>query len=74
MPTEMTDNDITDFDISLQDLEFVSQKAQWIHEIEVISRALPLASRLQKIKIEQEILLLQEKIKDLEKDHLDSRV
>jgi hypothetical protein len=71
MPTYMIDNEPSDFDIALQDLEFVSQKAQLIHEIEVISRTLPLASRLQKIKIQQKVLILQDKIRELEKEHFD---
>ncbi len=73
MPIEKIDNDTTDFDIALQDLEFVSQKAQLIHKIEVISRGLPLASKLQKIRIQQEVMILQEKIKDLEKERFKSR-
>jgi hypothetical protein len=74
MPSEMIDNDTTDFDTALQDLEFVSQKAKLIHEIEVISRSLPVASKLQKIRIQQEVMILQDKIKDLEKVHFDSRL
>jgi hypothetical protein len=73
MPGEMIDNDTSDFDTALQDLEFVSQKAQLIHEIEVKTRSLPVASKLQKIKIQQEVLILKEKIKDLEKLHFDSK-
>lgn len=73
MPDEMKDNDTTDFDIALEDLEFASQKAQLIHKIEVISRALPVASSLQKIMIQQEVLILQDKIRELEKDRFDNR-
>jgi hypothetical protein len=74
MPRELIEKeDTTDFDLALQDLDFISHKAKLIHQIEVISRALPVASKLQKIRIQQEILILQEKIRELEKDHFDSR-
>lgn len=73
MPDDLKDNDPSDFDLALEKLEFVSHKARLIHQIEVISRSLPQAGKLHKIRLQQEILLLQQKIKDLENHKLDRR-
>jgi hypothetical protein len=70
MPGNLTDTEHSDFDIALQDLEFMCHKARLIHEIELKERALPLSPRLQRIKIEQEVLILREKIKDLESERI----
>lgn len=73
MPREQIEKDSYDFDIALQDLDYVSHKAKLIHKIEVISRSLPMANRMQKIKLQQEILVLQDKIRQIESVHFESR-
>ena len=73
MPNELIDSDPSDFNLALENLEFVSHKARLIHKIEVISRDIPLASDLQKIRLQQEILILQQKIKELETNQIEKQ-
>lgn len=70
MPGNLIDSEHSDFDLAIQDLEFMCHKARLIHEIETKERELPQSSRLQRIRIQQEVLILREKIKDLELDRV----
>lgn len=73
MPIDLLDTDPTDFNTTLQRLDFASKKAQLIHQIELKSRSISQANELQQVKLRQEIILLQEQIKKLEQSR-DSRV
>jgi hypothetical protein len=72
MPDDLLDTDPSEFEITLQDYDFASKKAKLVtHESELI-RSLDKADSKEKTRIQKEISLLEEQIRQMNQERLDA--
>lgn len=69
---DKTNNNENSFEDTVTDLEFAMKKARLMHQAEVLSRKISTANqREERIRIQQEIIILRGQIEKMDKERLE---